>query len=106
MADSVDVASSAFKKAFGSILKKGPDKSVEAVAAREKQEGKKADQRRNRRTGRTELWGLRCREGLKEACQAIAKELSDARGKTVPVSEWVELVLEEAIARHNAEKRK
>lgn len=104
--DEIDSASSAFKRAFGSILKKGPDKSVVAVAAREKQESKRADQRRNRKTGRTALWGLRCREGLKEECQAIAEELSASRGKSVPVSEWVEKVLEEAIARHQQEKSK
>ncbi len=106
MADEIDNASSAFKRAFGAILKKGPDKSATAVAAREKQEGKKADQRRNRRTGRTYLWGLRTREGLKEECQQIAEELSAARGKSMPVAEWVETVLEEAIARHRQEKRK
>jgi type II secretory pathway pseudopilin PulG len=71
------------------------DKSAKATKARQAARSQDMDQRHLRRTGRTELWGLRCRPGLKEECQAIAK----ARG--IPVAEWAESIFEAAIAAHN-----
>jgi hypothetical protein len=70
------------------------DKSAKATKARQNAQSKNIDQRHTTRTGRTELWGLRCRPGLKEECQAIAKALG------IPVAEWAEGIFEAAIAAH------
>ena len=97
MADdsAIDKAAMSFAAARNKLKLPGfLDKSAKATKARQTAQTKNIDQRHTTRTGRTELWGLRCRPGLKEESQAIAKELG------IPVAEWAEGIFEAAIAAH------
>jgi len=97
MADdsAIDKAAMSFAAARNKLKLPGfLDKSAKATKARQNAQAKNIDQRHTRATGRTDLWGLRCRPGLKEECQAIAKSLG------IPVAEWAEGVFDAAIAAH------
>jgi hypothetical protein len=103
MADdtAIDKAAMSFAAARNKLKLPGfLDKSAKATKARQRAQTDKIDQRHTTRTGRTELWGLRCRPGLKEECQAIAKELG------IPVAEWAEGIFEAALAAHKRENGK
>jgi len=53
---------------------------------------KSVDRRSLRATGRTMQFNFRCREGLKQQAQAAAKQAA------IPLAEWMELVVDAAIA--------
>jgi hypothetical protein len=95
--DAIDAAARSFAAAHKKLkLKPKLDKSAKATAAREQSLLDSIDRRHLPRvtTGRSELWGIRCRPGLKEVCQEIAH----ARG--IPVAQWIEELCDAAIAAH------
>jgi hypothetical protein len=106
MTDAIEKAASSFSKARSILTLKRKDdaaapaldKTKKATIQREKNLIGSVDRRHLRKSGRTELWGIRCRPGLKEECQKIARELG------VFDSEWAEQVFEAAIAAHRGGK--
>ena len=99
MIDGIEKAARGFAKSIKALKgESAPDKSHKATREREKALVNGVDRRHLRKSGRTALWGIRCRPGLKEQCQKIARELD------LFDSEWVELVLEAAIAAHTGDK--
>jgi hypothetical protein len=99
MADPIDDAALSFAAALSKLkLPSSPAKSVKATKARAKAVNAKAPPGRLKKSGRTELWGIRCKPGLKERCQEIAREL----GKLD--SEWAEEIFMAAIAAYETKK--
>jgi hypothetical protein len=90
----IDKGARSFAEARKRLQAGSTDKSKKATKAREKALIGNTDKRHLRRSGRTELWGIRCRPGLKAECKKIASELD------MLDSEWAEQVFEAAIRAH------
>jgi hypothetical protein len=82
--------SAAIAKLMGGSV--GPSHSKSARKARAKQIVSSADRRHLRATGRTEQWNIRCRAGLKDQVEQIARD----RGQSIAA--FVEEVLDSFIA--------
>ncbi len=96
----VEQAANSFMRSFKALKQPtAPDKSHKATKKREKELVASVDRRHLRKSGRTELWGIRCRPDLKEECKKIARELG------MFDSEWAEQVFEAAIAAHRGAKK-
>jgi hypothetical protein len=99
MADAIDDAANSFAAARNKLkLNSGVDKGVKATKARARELVAKAPASRLKRSGRTDLWGIRCKPEIKAECRAIAKE----RG--IQYDEWAEEVFLAAIANWKARK--
>ena len=99
MTDAIEKAAQGFARSILQLKRPAaPDKSKKATKQREKTLVGSVDRRHLRKSGRTELWGIRCRPGLKEECQKIARELG------MFDSEWAEQIFEAAIAAHRGGK--
>jgi hypothetical protein len=92
--DAINKGARSFAEARKRLQAGSTDKSKKATKEREKALIGNTDKRHLRKTGRTELWGIRCRPGLKAECKAVAKELG------MLDSEWAEQVFEAAIKAH------
>lgn len=92
--DAINRGARSFAEARKKLQAGKTDKSKKATKEREKALIGNTDKRHLRRSGRTELWGIRCRPGLKAECKKIAAELG------LLDSEWAEQVFEAAIAVH------
>ena len=88
MTDAIEKAAQGFARAHpeteANAAAPALDKTKKATKQREKNLVGSVDRRHLRKSGRTELWGIRCRPGFKEECQKIARELG------VFDSEWAE----------------
>ena len=82
--------SAAIAKLMGGSV--GPSHSKSARKARAKQVASSADRRHLRSTGRTEQWNIRCRAGLKDQVDQIARD----RGQSIAA--FVEEILDSFIA--------
>lgn len=96
----IEKAARSFAAARSKLKLPKVDKSRKATKQREKELIGKTDRRHLKRSGRTDLWGIRCRPGLKERCKAVARE----RGMLD--SEWAEEIFEAAISEWTAKRGK
>lgn len=94
MTDEIDKGARSFAEARKRLQLGKTDKSKKATKEREKALIGNTDRRHLRKSGRTILWGIRCRPELKAECKRIAAELQ------MLDSEWAEQIFEAAIAEH------
>lgn len=98
MTDEIDKGARSFAEARKRLQLGATDKSKKATKEREKALIGNTDRRHLRKSGRTILWGIRCRPELKAECKRIAAELQ------MLDSEWAEQIFEAAIAEHRKRK--
>jgi hypothetical protein len=102
MVDATDAAAHKFAAARNKLKKlAGVDKGIRATKGRARDINAQAPAsklQREPKSGRTELWGIRCKPEVKATCRAIAEE----RG--IDYSAWAEEAFRAAIAAHTAKK--
>jgi hypothetical protein len=103
MRDPADAKVDAAARSFAAARRKlqepsSPNKGLKETKKRGEEVVAAAPGNRLKKSGRTDLWGIRCKPEVKEKCQAIAREV----GKDY--SEWAEELFEAAIAAHPAKK--